>query len=665
MGDISTILWTSIAFQVLAVLIALHTIRITGRAMAWILLSAAFLLMALRRSLELLHQQGIIGSSITQVLTTELVALIISVLIFLGVLLIRKMFTDRKSTEEQLLKLSLAVEQNPTSTLITDKDGNIEYANPIFLSRWGLGKDQVIGRSLNLLRCQETASSVFDQMWLTITHGNTWRGEICRRDKHAHLSYEKVTISPCLSHHDGTTHFVALFEDITESKTQRKALEQLALHDSLTSLPNRQLFADRVEQAIRSCERTNEALSVLMIGLDRFKDINDTLGHHVGDLVLKEASVRLQYTLRRSDTVARMGGDEFLMLLTIDDPTDCDRIAKKIQYAMEQPLKIEGYQLHIGISIGIAMYPEHGQTAGTLIQKADVAMFAAKQTSSGYSVYHHAHDQHSSIHLEIASELRYAIDNGDMVLHYQPKVNAATHRCVGFEALVRWNHPVRGLAHPDTFIEIAEHTGHIKQLTHWVLKHTMQQCVKLSNEGHHFDMSVNISGRYFQDPDFVKDVTRILEETGAEPTMLILELTESVLMTDVDKAVQTLRELDEMGVRLSIDDFGTGYSSLEYLKRFPVDELKIDKSFVLGMMLDENDAVIVRSTIDLAHNLGFKVTAEGVESQHIYDMLEAQTCDLCQGYYISHPLPEHEMHRFIRESTWTGASAISLYSNNK
>jgi diguanylate cyclase (GGDEF)-like protein/PAS domain S-box-containing protein len=654
MDQLSLILWLSIGCQLLAAIFALRLVARSGRSLAWVILSIAFLIMALRRAISFLQTQGYISDGLLpQGLLAESLALVISASILLGVLLIGRYFDASKNSDQHLGRLSQAMEQNPISTLITRADGTIVYANPIFLQRWGMSRQQLLNRNLNILRCPETPADVIERMWETVKSGNAWEGEICHRDKHARIRYESVNISPFTDPKSKETNLVVMFEDVTEARQQRETLEHLALHDSLTGLPNRQLFADRVEQGILNSSRHDQALAVLMIDLNHFKEINDTLGHHIGDMVLKEVGARLQASIRQSDTVARMGGDEFLILLAIDDPAYCDKVARKIHQAMDRPVEVDGYSLDVSMSIGIALYPEHGKTTGTLIQKADIAMFAAKQANTEYFIYHHAHDMHSTTQLELAGELRRAIENDDMVLHYQPKIDLASHRCAGFEVLVRWQHPVRGLARPDSFIDIAERTGHIKALTRWVIRKALQNAVELRQQGHNYDMAINISGRYFQDSHFVDDISHLLEETGADPNMLVLELTESVLMSDIERTTETLQQIHQLGIRLSIDDFGTGYSSLEYLKRFPVAELKIDKSFVMHMLHDENDAVIVRSTIGLAHNLGMKVTAEGVENANIYDLLAGQACDFCQGYYISEPLPYDDLAGFLDTSRWS------------
>jgi diguanylate cyclase (GGDEF)-like protein/PAS domain S-box-containing protein len=653
MDALSTILWLSIGCQILAAVFALRLMTRSGRTIAWVILSVAFLLMALRRGISVLYSEGYISADPFRIeLIAESVALVISACILLGVLLIGRYFESRRKSDRHLTRLSQAMEQNPISTLISRVDGTIVYANPTFLKHWGMTEEQIINRNLNILRCPETPAETIELMWETVQNGNSWHGEICRRDKHANLRYEAVTISPFSDIQRRETNLVVMFEDITEAKQQRDTLEHLALHDSLTGLPNRQLFSDRVEVGILNCNRNDQALAVLMIDLNRFKEINDTLGHHVGDQVLKEVGERLQHSIRQTDTVARMGGDEFLILLHIEDPAYCDKVAKKIHQSMDRPVEVEGYSLDVSMSIGVALYPEHGKTTGALIQKADIAMFAAKQANTEYCIYHHAHDMHSTTQLELASELRRAIENDDMVLHYQPKIDLGNNQCSGFEVLVRWQHPIRGLARPDAFIDIAERTGYIKPLTRWVIRKALQDSVTLKQQGLEYEFAINISGRYFQDTNFVDDISHLIKETGADANLLVLELTESVLMSDIDRTIDTLERLHKLGIRLSIDDFGTGYSSLEYLKRFPVAELKIDKSFVMHMLHDENDAVIVRSTIGLAHNLGMKVTGEGVENANIYDLLAGLGCDACQGYYISEPLPLTGLSNFLQTSRW-------------
>lgn len=426
--------------------------------------------------------------------------------------------------------------------------------------------------------------------------------------------------------------------DITERKLQEEAMQHQALHDALTGLPNRNLFRDRLEVAMRVTDRESKPFSILMMDLDRFKEINDTLGHHIGDEVLQEVALRLEKVLRASDTVSRFGGDEFVMLLPGTSVDQAVRVITKIRSAFEVGFVVEGHALNIEASIGVTAYPEHGNDAHTLIKRADVAMYSAKNNGTGYAVYDVKTDSHSPNRLSLIGELRRGIERGELLLHYQPKISLKTGAVYGVEALVRWQHPDRGMIPPVEFISLAEGCGLINPLTEWVLDTALCRHYRWRLAGVELITGVNLSMRNLQDLDFPNRVAANLKAWEIEPQWLELEITESVIMNDPIRALQILSRLDEMGVRLAIDDFGTGYSSLAYLKRLPVDEVKIDRSFVMDMLHDESNSVIVQSTIDLGHNLGLKVVAEGVENVECLNLLRSLGCDAAQGYYISRPL---------------------------
>ncbi len=449
-------------------------------------------------------------------------------------------------------------------------------------------------------------------------------------------------------------YFVGIARDITEAKQQTAALKYQALHDGLTELANRTLLSDRIHQTVLMAQRNHQPFALLIMDLDRFKDINDTLGHHYGDLILQQVARRVRNVLRESDTIARLGGDEFAVLLPKTELSQAKHIIDKLLKAIEEPFLINEQVLHVGGSIGVTLYPQHGEDEVTLMQRADVAMYVAKRNHSGYAVYDPSTDQHSLRNLALLGELRGAIERNQLVLFYQPKINMATGKIFGVEALVRWQHPVHGLMYPDEFVPLAEQTGLIAPLSMWVLKVGLLQCQQHHVEGMKLHMAVNVSVRNLHDPKFPEKVARLIEASCGDPSRLRLEITETAIMADPARALETLNSLSAMGVLLSIDDFGTGYSSLSYLKQMPVDELKIDKSFVLGMQDDPSDVVIVRSIIDLAHNIGIPVVAEGVESQESYDLLKKLGCDAVQGHFISEPLPIAAFMRWMEQSPWAG-----------
>jgi diguanylate cyclase (GGDEF)-like protein len=383
---------------------------------------------------------------------------------------------------------------------------------------------------------------------------------------------------------------------------------------------------------------------LLLIDLDRFKEVNDTLGHHHGDQLLIQVGERLRGSLREVDTVARLGGDEFAVLLPrIQTAEGAVAVAGKLQAAFDEPFRLDNLALDVETSIGVALYPEHGSDPDELLQRADIAMYVAKDTHAGFVLFDPSHDQHSPRRLALLGELRRAIDQQQLLLHYQPKIDAHTSQVLGVEALVRWQHPTHGLIPPGDFIPLAERTGLIGPLTHYVLDAALQQCHDWRQDGHELPVAVNISARRLLDLDFPDEVAGLLTHWRVPARLLVVEITESTIMADPTHAIQILGRLNEMGVQLSVDDFGTGYSSMAYLKTLPVHELKVDRSFVAQMTSDSRDAVIVHSTIDLGRNLGLRVVAEGVEDSLTLQHLVLLGCHAAQGYHISRPVPAEDL----------------------
>jgi diguanylate cyclase (GGDEF)-like protein/PAS domain S-box-containing protein len=447
---------------------------------------------------------------------------------------------------------------------------------------------------------------------------------------------------------------IAILRDVTERKLQEAELERMALHDALTGLPNRTLLHDRIEQAIRNAQRARNQMAVLLLDLDRFKDINDTLGHHVGDLLLTEVGPRLQQPLRSADTVARLGGDEFAILLL--GPTDLEmacRAAERIVEALRRPFAIQDLTLEVGISIGVALYPEHGATASELLQHADVAMYAAKRDQLGFVVYSAESDTNSVRQLTLTGELRRAIEEDQLVLEFQPKIDAQSADLAGVEALIRWLHPEHGAIPPNEFIHSAEQTGLIKPLTLWVLNAALRALQSWQQEGFEFGVAVNLSVKSLHDPQLPDVIRLLLQSWEQRPELLTFEITESALMADPATALKVLARISEIGCRLSLDDFGTGYSSLAYLQKLPIDELKIDRSFVVAMTHDDNAAVIVRSVVNLAKGLGLGVVAEGVETEQAFTWLRSLGCEHVQGFLFGPSMGSDDFCRWLITSPWT------------
>src|SRR3569833_393691 len=561
-----------------------------------------------------------------------------------------------------------------------DVRGNIESMNRAAEKIFGLSQDLFIGENINVLLAQPYSCDIGTA---ADAHGGTSKNianvaahETVGRHQDGHTFAMEMAISE-LPRAEGAL-FIAILRDITERKQAEaelkalqedlerrvikrtrelaalnRELEHQALHDGLTELPNRLLLQDRLRQAILGAQRKHQQLALLITDLDRIKEINDTLGHHYGDLVLQQVAGRMRSALRESDTIARLGGDEFAILLPqVPNEMDAINAARKLITALEQPIHLEDQSFHIGASVGIALYPEHGEDGATLMRHADVAMYVAKRSAAGFSLYDPKEDEHSVSRLALVGELRQAIEQRQLVLFYQPKIDLKHGHVAAVEAVVRWNHPQRGLLLPDEFIPLAEQTGLIRPLTFYVLDEALHQVHLWQKVGLNVRMAINLSARHLQDEHLAGKIADTMRQWGVVPELLEFEITESALMANPLRAMETLTQLDEMGVGLAIDDFGSGYSSLIYLKQLPVDEIKIDKSFVIDMLDNNEDLVIVRSTVDLAHNMGRRVVAEGVESQAVLNMLIELGCDMAQGYHISRPVTAPVLTRWLENSGW-------------
>ena len=554
-------------------------------------------------------------------------------------------FVERKRAElalQESEKRMRSVLDNVSDGLATlDQASTIESANPAVVKLFGYAESELVGQQVDVLIATTHRSGFVNylQRRLKLDLPSSGAHETMGKRKNGSLFPLEFVVS---SMHMGSRHlFIATMRDISERKAHTDALEYQALHDALTGLPNRSLFGDRLRQALLSARRNQKMFGVLLLDLDRFKDINDALGHDRGDSLLQEVTARLRGVLRATDTIARLGGDEFAVLTTdAKHPDDVVASARKILASLEGPFALGDQMVETGASIGIALYPVHGDDPGTLLRRADVAMYVAKRSGGGFSVYAPEQEAQSLRRSGLAGELRRSIPQGEMTLHYQPEVMLATGTIYSVEALVRWNHPREGLMPPDRFIPMTEETGVIHPLTAWVLDSALSQlCIWLA-AGLDISVSINVSPRCIEDHSLEEMVTRALATSKVDPWRLTLEITEGVAMTAA--AAKALHTLNEMGVRLALDDFGTGYSSLLYLMRLPVHEIKIDRSFVAGLASDPDSGAIVRSAVGLGHNLGLRVVAEGLQDRMSEAVLIEAGCDAAQGFLIGKPLAEPE-----------------------
>jgi diguanylate cyclase (GGDEF)-like protein/PAS domain S-box-containing protein len=561
---------------------------------------------------------------------------------------------ERTRAEERLRKsegrLRALFENAAIGISLTDMEGRVVESNPALQRMIGYGEDELPGMHFSAFTHPDDAAidwALFRELVAGERDSYELEKRYIRKDGAERWVRLTVSLTPQVSDEPGLA--IAVVEDIHERKRAEAALEYQALHDALTNLPNRTLLLDRLKQAILNARRDNTSVALLLLDLDRFKEINDTFGHHHGDLLLQQLGPRLQAPLRHSDTVARLGGDEFALLLAATDVAGATRAARKVLTVLERPFLLDGTSCETGASIGLAVYPDHGEDADSLLRRADVAMYMAKRTEAGLAIYSPEQDQYSPGRLAMVAALREAIERDGLFLHYQPKIDLKTLRVASVEALARWHHPTYGRVAPDHFIHLAEQSGLIRPLSLWVLNEALRQCRLWHDRGLTIDLAWNLSARLLHDPQVVETIAQLLQRWEVEAQWLEVEITESALMVDADRALETLGQLRSMGVRIAIDDFGTGYSSLVFLRRLPVDTIKIDKSFIAGMADNPDDAIIVRSVLDLGHNLGLEVVAEGVESQHVLEVLTALRCDFAQGYLLARPVAEEELPSLLQK----------------
>jgi diguanylate cyclase (GGDEF)-like protein/PAS domain S-box-containing protein len=538
-----------------------------------------------------------------------------------------------------------------------DCDGLTVEVNPELALMLGVEAQEISGvRFADYLLGEDRAT--FETMLAALLAGgrNSFQLELCCRSKAGAEMWMllRAVLEPGAAGDPDSA--VAMIENITDRKRAERDLirqseinEHQALHDPLTGLPNRTLFSERIGHAILQAQRSKTRLAVALIDLDRFKEVNDSLGHSAGDQLLISVGERMSDAIRASDTVARLGGDEFgLLLPELAGGHDVLPVLERLAVGLERPIHVHSLPIGIEASIGIAIYPDHGEDVQTLIQRADVAMYDAKRDGCSYSFYEDDDHEYDVTSLTLVAELRRAIAERELVLYYQPKAALASGSVTSVEALIRWMHPERGMVFPDSFIPIAQETSLIGPLTLYVIEEALRQARAWREDGVELSIAVNLSTRNLLDRGLPGQVAELLRRWEVEPKCLELEVTESSMLANPTRAKAVLRELSDLGIRLSIDDFGTGYSSLAYLRQLPVDEIKIDRSFVLGMEAEAGDAVIVRSTVDLGRNLGLEVVAEGVETIETWERLRELGCNTAQGYFLGRPMPAEEMSDWLR-----------------
>ncbi len=560
---------------------------------------------------------------------------------------------EQKAAAIKLEQAATVFEFSKEGIMVTDAANKIISVNRSFVEITGYSPEEVIGQDPRILSSGLQPPEFYENMWATIAESGSWQGEIWDRRKNGEIYPEALTIIRVRNTAGEIINHLAIFSDISERKLAQERIQQLAHYDVLTGLPNRVLFNDRLQQSIISAQRNRSKIAVLFLDIDRFKQINDTLGHSAGDNLLQNVGERLLDCVREQDTVSRLGGDEFVVVLNDAGSDGAELVAQKILESILQPYPIDGHELRITASIGIAVYPDHAANSENLIKYADVAMYQAKE--NGRNCYRHfdpAMNESAYERLKLESELRAALERNEFCLYYQPQVSLEDEHIVGCEALVRWQHPELGMINPEKFIPLAEETGLIISINDWVLEQAIKQCSLWRHAGfRELTMSVNLSALQFRQHGLVQQVQRLLETYDLPPSMLDLELTEGILMQGVERTLSTLHELSAMGVILSIDDFGTGYSSLSYLKRFPIQQLKIDQSFVRDVTNDASDATMVRTIILMAKSLRLDVIAEGVETKEQADFLYQSGCERAQGYHFKRPVSAQAFEALLLQET--------------
>ncbi|MCU7843192.1 MAG: EAL domain-containing protein [Candidatus Thiodiazotropha sp. (ex Monitilora ramsayi)] len=561
----------------------------------------------------------------------------------------------KKEAEETANTLRIyanAFENSGEAILISDRENRIINVNAAFIRQTGFSHNEIIGKDPSILASGRTPKATYHEMWKALNDEGFWQGELWDRRKSGEIYPKWLSISAIRSKSNEVIFYIASFTDISEKKSAEEQIKHLAHHDILTGLSNRFSLEDRLEQSLASARREQKKVAVFFIDLDRFKNINDSLGHQVGDQLLLNVAIRLRNEIRESDIAARIGGDEFVVVLTgMTQTSNVASTAESIGKAISQPYDIDGKRLETSSSIGISVFPTDGNNADELLKSADVAMYHAKDLGpNNYHFFTESMLIAAKERAELERELWVALDTDQFELHYQPQIRTADNRICGLEALIRWRHPTHGLVSPGKFIPIAEETGFIHALGKWVLDEACRQLVRWRTNGiSKISVAVNLSVKQLQSETLVELVRTIMADNNITTDELEFEITETAAMNEPELAVAQLHALRALGVRLAIDDFGTGYSSLAYLKRLPIQSLKLDRTFVHDIKHNDNDTEICAATLALAHNLGLEVVAEGVETNEQRDFLAAHNCDYLQGYLFCKPMPAEDITRFIKE----------------
>jgi len=563
--------------------------------------------------------------------------------------------SERKKAEEHLQQTALVFETIAEAVVICDENSRIISVNQAFSDITGYSREEVIGSNPNIFQSGKHDANFYHRMWDSIINDGSWQGEICNKNKDGNFYTEWLSIATIRGSDGNIDKYIAVFRDITKRKQDEELIRYQANYDALTELPNRHLLMDRLGFELQRSSRENTMVALLFIDLDRFKPINDTYGHMVGDQLLWEVSKRLTNHVRESDMVARLGGDEFTIILpNIEDIREVERMASRILKGVASPYSLDGRELIISASIGITIFPDDADNITSLMTNADNAMYLAKEEGRNtFCFFTSELNEHAKVTLRIENDLHHSVQKKELIPYFQPIIDIGSGEVIAAEVLLRWKHPEFGIMLPDSFIPIAEATGLIVDIGKWLLEVVCCQVMRWRNDGVNLNrICVNVSGRQFRD-NLISIVENALESSGLEPECLELEVVETILLEENKETAHILNSLCEMGVRLTIDDFGTGYSSLSYLKKYPFDALKINHSFVCGLPNNKDDSTLVNTMISMAHELGLEVIAEGVETKEQLDYLRAQGCNMAQGFHSTKPMPANKFEKWLLKTQAT------------